>query len=254
MFKEFKALLSFFTRIPIYVDDFDFEDVANHFYLIILIGYVFGAFSLMLSYIFSFLFPNLLSAVLILFFVEYLNGFHHIDGLIDFGDGWMAVGDKRKKLMAMRDRYIGCGGLVFAIFVNLLAVASLSYILDINILYLLVAEVCAKLGMLSCSTFGNPLTEGTGRYFVKKSDEKFLTVGIILSLPLLLMFGGIERKIVIIAIITAIITGLCMAKIAKKHFGGVSGDILGASNEIARVVVLITIIASFKLFSLFKYF
>ncbi|AIJ05412.1 cobalamin 5'-phosphate synthase CobS [Methanocaldococcus bathoardescens] len=250
MFKEFKALLSFFTRIPIYIEDFDFDDVANHFYLIILIGYVFGIFSLIISYIFSFLFPNLLAAILILFFIEYLNGFHHIDGLIDFGDGWMAVGDKRKKLMAMKDRYIGCGGLVFAIFVNLMAVASISYILEISILYLLVVEVCAKLGMLSCSTFGNPLIEGTGRYFVKKADEKFLTIGIILSLPLLLIFSGVERKIIIIAIIIAIITGLCMAKIAKKHFGGVNGDVLGASNEITRVVVLITIIASIKIFSL----
>ncbi|HII60042.1 TPA: adenosylcobinamide-GDP ribazoletransferase [Methanocaldococcus jannaschii] len=251
MFKEFKALLSFFTRIPIYVEDFDFENIANYFYLIILIGYVFGIFSLILGYIFSFLLPNFLSAVLILFFIEYLNGFHHIDGLIDFGDGWMAVGDKRKKLMAMKDRYIGCGGVVFAIFFNLMAVISLSYILDINILYLLVGEVCAKLGMLSCSTFGNPLIEGTGRYFVKKADEKFLTIGIILSLPLLLIFSGIERKIVIIAIITTIITGLCMAKIAKRHFGGVNGDVLGASNEITRVVVLLSIIASIKVFSIY---
>lgn len=132
-----------------------------------------------------------------------------------------------------------------------MAVISLSYILDINILYLLVGEVCAKLGMLSCSTFGNPLIEGTGRYFVKKADEKFLTIGIILSLPLLLIFSGIERKIVIIAIITTIITGLCMAKIAKRHFGGVNGDVLGASNEITRVVVLLSIIASIKVFSIY---
>ena len=250
MFKEFKALLSFFTRIPIYVEDFDFEDIANYFYLIILIGYIFGIFSLIFGYIFSFLFPNFLAAILILFFIEYLNGFHHIDGLIDFGDGWMAVGDKKKKLMAMKDRYIGCGGLVFSFFINLMAVASISYILDINILYLLVVEVCAKLGMLSCSTFGSPLIEGTGRYFVKKADEKFLTIGVILSLPLLLIFSGVERKIIIIAIITAIITGLCMAKIAKKHFGGVNGDVLGASNEITRVVILMAIIASIKIFSL----
>ncbi|XRO77155.1 adenosylcobinamide-GDP ribazoletransferase [Methanocaldococcus sp. 10A] len=252
MLKEFKALLSFFTRIPIYVEDFNFEDIANYFYLIILIGYVFGIFSLIFGYVFSFLLPNLLAAILILFLIEYLNGFHHIDGLIDFGDGWMAVGDKRKKLMAMKDRYIGCGGLVFAIFVNLLAITSISQILEISILYLLVVEVCAKLGMLSCSTFGNPLIEGTGRYFVKKSDEKFLTIGVILTLPLLLIFNGFERKVVIIAIITAIIIGLCIAKISKKHFGGVNGDILGASNEITRVVVLIVIIASIKLYSLIQ--
>ncbi|ACV24023.1 adenosylcobinamide-GDP ribazoletransferase [Methanocaldococcus fervens] len=252
MFREFKALLSFFTRIPTYVEEFDFERIANYFYLIVLIGYIFGIFSLIMGYVFNFLLPNLLAAVLILFFIEYLNGFHHIDGLIDFGDGWMAVGDKRKKLMAMKDRYIGCGGLVFAVFINLLAVASISYILDINIFYLLAVEVCTKLGMLSCSTFGNPLIEGTGRYFVKKSDEKFLTIGIILALPLILIFDGIERKIIIIAIITAIISGLCMAKIAKKHFGGVNGDVLGASNEITRVVVLIAVIISTNLVSLIK--
>ncbi|MCQ6254465.1 adenosylcobinamide-GDP ribazoletransferase [Methanocaldococcus sp.] len=250
MFKEFKSLLSFFTRFPIYVEDFDFDRVASYFYLIVFIGYIFGIFSLLIGYIFNFFLPNLLTAILILFFVEYLNGFHHLDGLIDFGDGYMAVGDKKKKLMAMKDRYIGCGGVVFAIFINLIAIFSISYILEINILYLLVVEVCAKLGMLSCSTFGNPLIEGTGRYFVKKSDEKFLTVGIILSLPLIILFDGIYRKVVIIAIISSIITGLCMAKIAKNHFGGVNGDILGASNEITRVVVLLTIIASIKVYLL----
>ncbi|EHP84486.1 adenosylcobinamide-GDP ribazoletransferase [Methanotorris formicicus] len=67
---------------------------------------------------------------------------------------------------------------------------------------------------------------------------------------ILTIFDDIGKKIVIIAIITAIITGLCMAKIAKKHFGGVNGDILGASNEITRTVVLIAIIVSINIFLL----
>ena len=250
MLKEFKALISFFTRIPLPISEFSFEDIANYFYLVVLVGYLFGIFGVILAFLFEILLPKLLVGILVLFFIEYLNGFHHIDGLIDFGDGWMAVGDKKKKLMAMRDRYVGCGGVVLAIFVNLISAFSLFYILNINLLYILVVEISAKLGMLSCSTFGKPLIEGTGRYFVKKADEKFLTIGIILSLPLLLLFDGIDRKITIIAIIVAVISGFCMAKISKKHFGGVNGDVLGASNEITRVVVLLAIIACFKILGL----
>jgi adenosylcobinamide-GDP ribazoletransferase len=58
-------------------------------------------------------------------------------------------------------------------------------------------------------------------------------------LPLLWLAG-------VIALLTAILTGLIMVGISHRHFNGVTGDVLGATNELARMVSLITLLAMIR--------
>ncbi|ENN96492.1 cobalamin 5'-phosphate synthase [Methanocaldococcus villosus KIN24-T80] len=239
MIRAFKLMLSFFTRFPINVEDFNFDTIAEHFYLVVIIGYIYGA----ISYFLSFLpLPPLLLSCIILFTIEFINGFHHFDGLLDFGEGLMVIADRKTKLKIMKDPYVGTFGLSFGVFYIITTVVSIYYILKINPLYLLAVEVLSKLSLLSCASFGNPLKEGTGKYFVKRADEKFLALALILSLPLLLIFDSTGRKAVSLAIIISVLLGLFMAKLAKGQFGGVNGDVLGATNEVSRVINLIAIL------------
>jgi len=46
-----------------------------------------------------------------------------------------------------------------------------------------------------------------------------------------------------IAVLAAVITGLVMVGISHWHFNGVTGDVLGATNELSRMVSLITLLA-----------
>jgi adenosylcobinamide-GDP ribazoletransferase len=44
-------------------------------------------------------------------------------------------------------------------------------------------------------------------------------------------------------VLVGIITGFIMVGISFGHFKGVTGDVLGATNELARMVSLITLLA-----------
>ena len=43
--------------------------------------------------------------------------------------------------------------------------------------------------------------------------------------------------------LAAVLASLVMVEIAHKHFKGVTGDVLGATNELTRMVSLITLVA-----------
>jgi adenosylcobinamide-GDP ribazoletransferase len=75
--------------------------------------------------------------------------------------------------------------------------------------------------------------KGTARLVVALA----LSFGI--ALPLLWLSGAV-------ALLAAILTSLIMVEIAHRHFGGVTGDVLGATNELARMVSLITLLAMIR--------
>ncbi len=225
-----KLFISFFTRFYIHVDNFDLKEIGKNFHFIIVIGYIYGFLSLFFGKLFLFLkLPDILVGVIILFILEYFNSFQHFDGLLDFGDGWMSFNNK---IEALKDKYIGVGAFAFGFFITLISAISYGYLLAKNIFMLLVIEVLCRLGVLSCATFGNHLKEGSGKYIVKYCNEKNLTIGLIFTLPLLI-FGYYSS----LGILLSIFIGFYMSKISRNLFGGVNGDILGATNEICRAVL-----------------
>jgi adenosylcobinamide-GDP ribazoletransferase len=47
----------------------------------------------------------------------------------------------------------------------------------------------------------------------------------------------------VIAVLSAILAGLVIVVISHRHFKGVTGDVLGATNELCRMVSLIALLA-----------
>jgi adenosylcobinamide-GDP ribazoletransferase len=63
-----------------------------------------------------------------------------------------------------------------------------------------------------------------------------LAISFGIALPLLWLKGAI-------IVLVAIITSLIMVGISHRHFKGVTGDVLGATNELTRMVSIITLLA-----------
>ena len=57
-----------------------------------------------------------------------------------------------------------------------------------------------------------------------------------IALPLLHLAGAV-------VILAGILTSLVMVAIAHRNFNGVTGDVFGATNELARLVSLIALLA-----------
>jgi adenosylcobinamide-GDP ribazoletransferase len=237
------GLISFSTILPINIHTSIDEMAAfTWFWPIIggLIGIFVGAVGFITLNIIHL--PSLVSAALIYSFAIWFTGFHHLDGLVDMGDGLMVHGDYQKKIDVMRDMMVGTGGISLFFIIAIITFSAINAIPAVLIFWvLLISEIAAKISLLSCATFSTPLSNGTGQYFINSMNVPILAFSLIITG----IIGFFALNLAgVLGIVGALIGGYLVAKIAKKHFKYATGDILGASNEIGRAVSLIVIIIS----------
>ena len=245
MLKEIKNLFSFLTTIPVAMDKDMLTDAAKGMFLFPLIGAFIGLLAGLFGWVTSMVLPSLIVAALVLGFLLLITGLHHTDGLLDFGDGVMAHGSPERKIEIMHDQLTGAGGLSLGI-ITFLATAFAIAELDAGhmIQGLVVVEVSAKLAMVVGAWGGKSVHQGMSSSFLEAMHGKKGAARLIAALAIsfgiaipLLWFAGV------VVVLAAILASLVMVEIAHKHFRGVTGDVLGATNELTRMVSLITLVA-----------
>lgn len=235
----------FLSTIPVGITMEGIENLMKHIYLFPVVGMVIGVILGLVAIAFtSFaVFSPIIIALFVIISIYYLTGFNHIDGLADFGDGIAAHGTKDKKIAAMRDTAIGTGGVVFCIIVLIGVFTSLVSIQGSGISLLLpysmiIAETSAKQSMVTVAAFGRSLHAGFGSMTVDNTKRSDLILGTLFSLTVSYIILGV------IGLETFIVSQLAVLLVlntSNRHFGGVTGDVLGASNEISRFVALLYI-------------
>jgi adenosylcobinamide-GDP ribazoletransferase len=235
------GLISFSTILPINIHT-SIDEMAKFTFIWpligALIGIVVGAFGFILLDLLHL--PALIGAALIYSFSIWFTGFHHLDGLVDFGDGMMVHGSPEKKIGVMRDKRIGTGGLAYLLMVGLVTFTAIGSSPAAVIFYILIiSEMAAKMGIITCATFSEPFPDGTGRYFIEAMNKKVLLLSLLLTSAVgFLAFNTLG----IIGILAGLLSGFLIALIAKKNFKWATGDILGTSNEIARMLSLLVMV------------
>jgi adenosylcobinamide-GDP ribazoletransferase len=168
-----------------------------------------------------------------------ITGLHHTDALADFGDGLMVKRGRESKKIAMHDHSIGSAGATALILYFIGIFTTLSSIRDGTILlsFLLTSEVIAKYMMVEQAHFGKAAWDGLSSPFVlaMKNKMKFL-VSTLITLAIVFLVTGYEGLITLA--IAFVVAGLIQYT-AHLSFGGISGDVMGASNEIVRLACLI---------------
>ena len=228
------------------MDEDCFTVAAKFMFLFPLVGAFIGLIAGLLGWVTSLVLPSLVVGGLVLGFLLLITGLHHTDGLLDFGDGVMAHGSLERKVEIMHDQLTGAGGLSLGILTFLITAFSIAELdADIIIQGLVVVEVSAKLSMVIGAWAGRAVHEGMASPFLDAMHGKKGTARLVASLAIsfgiaipLLWFAGV------IVLLAAIIASLIMVGISYKHFNGVTGDVLGATNELARMVSLITLLAA----------
>lgn len=240
LFAALRGGLGFLTTIPVGITMEGIEKLMRHAYLFPVVGAFLGLMLAVIAFASLLIFPPVVTTLIIIISIYYLTGINHIDGLADFGDGVASHGTREEKIKAMRDTSVGVGGLMFCVFTLLGAFASLFSIAGIDLLLipyaLIIAETCAKQSMVTVAAFGKKLHEGFGAMTVentKKSD--FITGMLFTGIVCYFFLGpfGVE------AFIVSQLAALLVLHNANRHFGGVSGDVIGAANEIGRLAALL---------------
>ena len=241
-----RALLSFFTLLPL-GKGATLEEAARSSYLLPFVGLATGlpGAALLLVGIF----PPGVAASLALSAVLLAAGLHHTDGVLDVGDALMVRGTPARRREVLKDARVGVGGLGALFFVYAPALFALAALMDappyLAALSLLVAEVVARSAMLLLLVFGSPAAEGSSSaYFVRalKGGRRVVAVALAILLPafvaLPLGWGAF-----LAALLVAPAVALPVLRISRVAFGGISGDVSGATGELARTVLLVVLSA-----------
>jgi adenosylcobinamide-GDP ribazoletransferase len=248
MLKEIKNLLSFLTILPVSMDKDCLTDAAKGMFLFPLIGAFIGLLAGVFAWATSQFLPSLVVGALALGFLLLITGLHHTDGLLDFGDGVMYHGSAERKIEIMHDQLTGAGGLTLGIMTYLITAFSIAELnMNIVIESLVVVEVLAKLSMVIGAWAGKAVHAGMSSPFIEamhgKKGHARLTVALIISFgiaaPLLWLAG-------VVTVLAAVIASLIMVGISHRHFRGVTGDVLGATNELTRMASLIVLLAMIR--------
>ena len=232
--KSLISLFQFTTILP-FGKAQDLEHFARHSYLYPLAGYGIGALVALPVY---FITNATIAAAVAIALLILITGAHHFDGLMDFGDGLMAHGDKEKRIRALTDRNVGAGAVALAIITTLLLFAGLQESASI-ISALIIGEVCGKFSMAFLTAYGTPFHEGMQSYLHGFSQPFFPAISFLLCLPLL--FLPVSPVKIFGAFLLMIICPIVLLKLSTRLFGGVNGDVVGASNEITRALVVVGI-------------
>jgi len=174
------------------------------------------------------------------------TGITHLDGLADLADAAVVHGDATRRRSVMRDTTVGVGAVAAATIAIAGLVLAAHTLADVPsrvaFAVVVVAEVSAKLGMVAIAALGSATHEGLGSALVDDTGPLTFVVGLAWIPPVTVGLWWIGGESVAIAAVVAL--GVALASTgalflwARRNLGGVSGDVFGATNELARLAAL----------------
>lgn len=236
MFKAISSVVSFLTIIP--SKNSELELVAKNMYLFPIAGALIGVIVGAAGYGLSLFLQPLITGLILTGTLAVLTGMHHTDALCDFADGIMAKGTREKKLQAMRDPAVGSAGVMTVVLYVAGMILAISMMKNFALFEaILLSELMAKLSMVIQANRGISAWQGLGSPFTQsmKDPRKLAMAGLLAIVPTIVL-AGITG---IIVVISCILLSFLLLAIANRIFGGISGDVFGASNELVRLVSLL---------------
>ncbi|MGE7908034.1 adenosylcobinamide-GDP ribazoletransferase [Lysinibacillus xylanilyticus] len=190
----------------------------------------------------------LLSFVIIGLFALFTGGLH-LDGFIDMGDAYFSYRDREKRLEILDDPRVGAFGVLSVLFLVLgkFVILHELFVQHKFALWMPVfIPLLTRVGMsfyfmsLKCSK-----EKGLAYFFKTHIKQGLLISFMLLTLiiaysSLLFVIGFSIIPLVLIAVLA--IAFLVFRQFTVRNFGGVSGDLLGASIEGMEVVLWVTLL------------
>jgi adenosylcobinamide-GDP ribazoletransferase len=211
-----------------------------HFFPVagIVIGAIIGAMAFGIS---PYLHPLIIGLLVAGSFVI-ITGVHHTDALADFADGLMAKGDKESKRKAMSDPAVGSAGVAALVlyFAGMIVVFQVGSLQGFGILLAIItAEVIAKYLMVLLAHRGMSAWEGFSSPFTSEMKDRRKVLGataiVIATVWLATSYVGL------LALVVSLGVAVVVKYASAKSFGGISGDVLGATNELTRLTSLLVL-------------
>jgi len=270
--RVFRGLMAFLTAIPFRMDE-SFLDISARFMFLFpaigaIIGALAGIYCFFASNVLFLLFGSIntvifsgahqpffefaakgLASVMTLAFLLAITGLQHTDGLVDVGNA-LGIGKAslKEKMKIAHVWTVTRAGAFLALLVSFFTLLLIFLTkTDVVIQAFIVAEASAKLAMVTTAWQGTSPPQrleekrGKGRSFIDFMRKKhgLYAVSLIISLAVSVALLGLGGAL---AVAAGILAGGFMIIVGKQLFGGVNGDIFGATNEVARMFALLVLV------------
>ncbi|HEY9338842.1 MAG TPA: adenosylcobinamide-GDP ribazoletransferase [Kribbella sp.] len=191
---------------------------------------------------------DLLAAVLGVLVVAGLSGGLHLDGLADFADALGSRRDRETMLRIMKQSDIGPFGVVAIVAVLLLDIAALTACVQAGFGWqaILIATTASRLTLPWSCLRSIPAARPDGLGSMVAATVRPVTAVtatvVVLAAAASLAWSVPTRTIgAAAAVLLAVATSLLTSRRARRALGGTTGDVLGATVELALPVALVTL-------------
>ena len=162
----------------------------------------------------------------------------------DTCDGFFSLkGDKYKIIEVMKDSSVGTYATIAIVFDMLARYAAVTTIIGMNLPLILIATpIIARFTVVFISFIGkNAKATGSGNIFIGNIDVKRLVISGVIAILLGTLLIGIKTSVVLI--IPALVLSFLFNKFCESKITGLTGDSLGANNELVEILTMIIFVA-----------
>jgi adenosylcobinamide-GDP ribazoletransferase len=254
--KIFLTALMFYTRIPCpsFVDhDPDYINKATRYFP--LIGWIVGAISFLFYWLSCFLFDTNIAVIISLVAGVLTTGAFHEDGLADVFDGFGGGWTKEKILDIMKDSRVGAYWAIAIVFLLMLKFIGLNNLvatkqfsnLQILILFITYHSLArlAAINIVFTSTYSRDDETSKVKPIAKTHSYKEIVGAYFFGLLPLLFLAYVNIKFLVV-----LLPLLLLVFFARRYFikwiGGYTGDCLGAVEQMAELIIILTFVALCK--------
>ncbi|WP_391119896.1 adenosylcobinamide-GDP ribazoletransferase [Psychrobacillus sp. L3] len=244
--KSLLLALQFFTIIPVHKNlPMENRQISGMYSLFPWIGAGIGAISCLGLY---FEWSNLMTGFSIVFLGILLSGGLHMDGFIDTSDAFFSYKDRLKRLEILDDPRVGAFGVMAVVLLvigkviivsEVLAAESFHWIFILLIPFFSRATLTMLFGLTRSAK-----ESGLAHFFKQKMNVNMVLFATLFNFFVgLFLIGWFTDWLIAITFAAVLLVFICLFRHwIMKNFGGVTGDLLGASVEVSEVVLWLTLL------------
>jgi len=238
------AAIRFLTRVPVPGPSSGAETLARSVPWFPVVGGAIGALVAGVYGVGLLLWPALVAAVVAVAAGLVVTGAFHEDGLADTADalaGGSAHGDPAEALRIMRDPTLGTFGvlaLVASFAARVVALAALDTSAALAVL--IGAHSLGRAAAVGAMTVEPAAPDGLGAEHARRVGRREISGAFAIAGVLAIAAMGVWG---VAAAVVAAIPAVALARYARRALGGITGDILGAVEQVAEVLILLGAVA-----------
>jgi adenosylcobinamide-GDP ribazoletransferase len=231
MFRSLRLAVGFLTRLPVNPREFKPTDLGAAVCFFPVVGIIYGFLTWGLFTLGTRYTTEGIAAWLTVFGVAFVNGYIHWDGFADTADGLGSLDPERSRAI-MKDSRLGAFGGMALIFLIVGKIVALQGLSKYPVTVFIAIATLARWGM-ACQIYTQPsVSEGLLRAFKPQRGKRDFWLATALTV-IIISFAGLISLFFLAVVLITLVIGNCFI---RKRFGGITGDILGACNELMELI------------------